>query len=148
MFSKTTEYALRATIFIAQKGSRDKMLSLEEIAEAIDSPQSFTAKVLQLLTRGNKIVNSMRGRGGGFYINETAKQLPLIEVINTMGEGDVLTRCVLGLKQCSEVHPCPLHETYRHLKEDLINIFQQHTIGQVANEMNSQDVYIRNRLGL
>jgi len=49
MFSKATEYALRATIYIAQKSSVDKKLSLTEIAQAIDSPPSFTAKILQLL---------------------------------------------------------------------------------------------------
>ena len=50
MFSKATEYALRATIYIAQKSSVDKKLSLTEIAQAIDLPPSFTAKILQLLT--------------------------------------------------------------------------------------------------
>jgi DNA-binding IscR family transcriptional regulator len=53
MFSKSTEYALRATIYIAQRGSVENKLSLQEIAEAIDSPPSFTAKILQSLTKDN-----------------------------------------------------------------------------------------------
>jgi len=61
MFSKATEYALRATIYIAQKGTEEKMLGLAEISKAIDSPQSFTAKILQKLSRGNKIISSARG---------------------------------------------------------------------------------------
>jgi len=35
MFSKSTEYALRATIFIAQKSSEEKKLGLDEISKAI-----------------------------------------------------------------------------------------------------------------
>ncbi|MBK6992081.1 MAG: Rrf2 family transcriptional regulator [Chitinophagaceae bacterium] len=51
MFSKATEYALRATIFIAQKSTEETKLSIDDIAKAIDSPKSFTAKILQQLTK-------------------------------------------------------------------------------------------------
>ena len=58
MFSKATEYALRATIFIAQKCEDDRKLSLDEIATAIDSPRPFTAKIMQLLTKDGMLVSS------------------------------------------------------------------------------------------
>jgi len=74
MFSKTTEYALRAVIYIAQKGTEDNKLGLAEIAKAIRSPRSFTAKILQQLTTGGKIISSVRGPGGGFYISASAKK--------------------------------------------------------------------------
>ncbi|MBL0305705.1 MAG: Rrf2 family transcriptional regulator [Chitinophagaceae bacterium] len=54
MFSKATEYALRATIFLARNSSEEQKLGIEAISEAIDSPRSFTAKVLQSLTKDNK----------------------------------------------------------------------------------------------
>ena len=69
MFSKATEYALRATIYIAQKSSEENKLSIEEISTAIDSPQSFTAKILQSLTREN-VISAVRGPNGGFFISE------------------------------------------------------------------------------
>jgi len=55
MFSKATEYAIRATIFIAQKSSEENKLGIAEISRAIDSPRSFTAKIMQLLTKDNKL---------------------------------------------------------------------------------------------
>ena len=76
MFSKSTEYALRATIFIAQKGSEENKLSIEEISKAIGSPKPFTAKILQLLTKDNRVISSVRGPNGGFYITEKAKKIP------------------------------------------------------------------------
>lgn len=51
MFSKSTEYALRASIFIALKASSQRKVSIQEIAEGIGAPQAFTAKVLQQLTK-------------------------------------------------------------------------------------------------
>ena len=99
MFSKSTEYALRATIYIAQKSSEENKLGIEEISNAIDSPQSFTAKILQLLTR-DKIVSSVRGPNGGFYISEKAKKLPARSILQAMGEAEVLEKCLLGFKKC------------------------------------------------
>ena len=77
MFSKATEYALRATIYIAKKSTEEKKLGIEEISRAIDSPQSFTAKILQALTKDNKVVSSVRGPNGGFFITEKTKKLPV-----------------------------------------------------------------------
>lgn len=74
MFSKATEYALRATIYIAQKSTEEKKIGIYEIAKAIDSPQSFTAKILQALTKENKIISSIRGPNGGFFITQEAKK--------------------------------------------------------------------------
>ncbi|MBI2729560.1 MAG: Rrf2 family transcriptional regulator [Sphingobacteriales bacterium] len=145
MFSKATEYALRAVIYIAQKGSAEKKLGLAEIAKAIDSPQSFTAKILQQLTSGNKIVSSARGPNGGFYISDKAKKLPVRSVLNVMGEGEVLEKCVLGLKRCSEVNPCPMHAQYKLIKPQLIKLFHTKTIQTLADEITSGASFIGNK---
>ena len=144
MFSKTTEYALRATIYIAQKSTEENKLGIEEISNAIDSPQSFTAKILQLLTR-DKIVSSVRGPNGGFYISEKAKKLPARSILQAMGEAEVLEKCVLGLKKCSEVQPCPMHSQYKSIRQQLIQLFVTKTIQQLAADIKDGVVFINNK---
>lgn len=51
MFSKTCEYGIRAAIFIAFQSYQDNRIGLKEIAKKIDSPEAFTAKILQILSR-------------------------------------------------------------------------------------------------
>ena len=51
MFSKSCEYAIRATIFIASKCCEERRVGLKEISLAIDSPIAFTAKILQILSK-------------------------------------------------------------------------------------------------
>lgn len=145
MFLKTTEYALRAVIYIAQKGSEEKKLGLSQIAKAIDSPQSFTAKILQQLTSGNKIVSSARGPNGGFYISERSKNLPVYSILEAMGEDEILKKCVLGLKRCSETNPCPLHHQYKLIKPQLIKMFETKTIKEMADKITSGSSYIGNK---
>jgi len=145
MFSKSTEYALRAVIFIAQKSTRENKLGLDEIAISIDSPPSFTAKILQLLTADNKIISSVRGPSGGFYITDKAKKLPVRAVLKAMGEDELLGQCVLGLKKCSDVKPCPMHHQYKSIKEALIRLFENKSISDLAGEMNIGNSFISNK---
>ncbi len=145
MFSKATEYALRATIYIAKKSTEEKKLGIEEISRAIDSPQSFTAKILQALTKDNKVVSSVRGPNGGFFITEKAKKLPVRSILQAMGEDEVLEKCVLGLKMCSEIQPCPMHAQYKSIKQQLIKLFVTKTIQQLAADIKDGEVFINNK---
>jgi Rrf2 family transcriptional regulator, iron-sulfur cluster assembly transcription factor len=134
MFSKATEYAIRATLYIAQKSSEENKLGIAEIAKAIDSPQSFTAKILQVLTNG------------GFFLSPKAGKLPLMAILEIMGEDEDLKRCVLGLHLCSETKPCPLHATYKPIKGDLIDLFNSRTIQHLANDIKSGEVFISSKM--
>ena len=145
MFSKATEYALRATIYIAQKSSKENKLSIAEIAKAIDSPVSFTAKIIQSLTPNDKLISSVRGPNGGFYITEKAKKLSVRAVLMAMGESEILDKCVLGLNKCSETKPCPMHNQYKTIKHQLISLFETKTIQQLAEEMSNGDAYLNNK---
>lgn len=145
MFSKATEYALRATIYIAKKGTEERKLGIEEIAKAIDSPKSFTAKILQALTKDNKVVSSVRGPNGGFFITDKVKKMPVRIVLQVMGEDKMLEKCVLGLKRCSELQPCPMHDQYKSVKQLLIKLFVSKTIQQLADDIKEGEVYIKNK---
>lgn len=145
MFSKTTEYALRAVIHIAANSSADNKLSLEEISEAIDSPKSFTAKILQVLTGEGGLISSTRGPSGGFFITDKQMQKPMRSILQAMDEDKRLVKCVIGLSECSEVRPCPLHSKYKSIKAQLIAMFDDKTIAQLVSEMEKSSTVINNR---
>ena len=147
MFSKTAEYALRATIFIAQKGTITNKLSIHEIAKAIDSPESFIAKILQMLTKDNKVVSSVRGPHGGFYLTSEAKKLPVRVILEAVNEDDILKKCVLGLHQCSEANPCPMHAEYKMIRAGLNQLFESKTIQDLADEVDKENIFINNGKG-
>ena len=58
MFSKACEYGIRATLYIAMNSLEDKRVSLRNIAGKIDSPEAFTAKILQQLVH-HHIIHSV-----------------------------------------------------------------------------------------
>jgi len=134
LFSKSTEYALRATVYLAVHSHEDRKLSLGEVAEGIASPQAFTAKILQKLTANNRVVHSVRGPGGGFFMTRRSLRLPLKAVLDAMDEGTVLDKCILGLHRCSDKNPCPMHNRYKPLRLELRSLFHEKTIGDLAAE--------------
>lgn len=142
MFSKSTEYALRAIIYLAQKSSVEQKIGITELAEAIGSPKSFTAKILQKLTRDNRLISSTTGPTGGFYLTDQAKKKSLLHVLTLLEDEGIITGCILGLKECSATNPCPLHFQYKNIKPQLLDMLDHKSINELASEMKDPRVVI------
>ncbi|HJW29128.1 MAG TPA: Rrf2 family transcriptional regulator [Saprospiraceae bacterium] len=144
MFSKSTEYALRAIIYLAKNSSPDRKIGITELAQAIDSPKSFTAKILQQLTKDGVLISSTTGPNGGFYLTDAAKKKSLLHVLTLLGEEQTVNGCLLGLRECSEKNPCPMHSQYRLLKPRLLAMLDNKSIEALAREFKDPRVVIHN----
>src|SRR5688500_6941172 len=101
MFSKACEYAIRAMVLIAKESSRGRTISLADIAREIDSPPSFTSKVLQMLVKAN-LLDSAKGAHGGFRLSPArVAAITLKDIVHCMDGDAIYHGCGLGLKQCS-----------------------------------------------
>jgi Rrf2 family protein len=142
MFSKTCEYAIRAMIFIAQKSKAGKKVGIKEIAKAIDSPESFIAKILQTLCR-NDLLLSMKGPTGGFYLDEQSLQCSLADIVKVIDGDKIFTGCGLGLKQCSETHPCPIHHEFRSVRKGIHTMLENAKLGAFTEELEKKLTFLK-----
>lgn len=132
MFSKACEYGIKATIFIAQKSMHAMRVSLKEIAKEIDSPEAFTAKILQSLAR-NGLVDSHKGPTGGFEMKRTKMDtIKLYDVVKAIDGDTIFHGCGLGLKQCDARRPCPVHDKFVVVRENLTHMLQNTTMYELA----------------
>ncbi len=127
MLAKSTEYAIRALVFIQLQNWHNKRAGVVEIAKEIEAPEAFTAKILQTLSK-HQIIGSMKGRGGGFFFSESSENLTLFRVIQVMEGEAIFHKCGFGLKNCSDINPCPLHDKYRSIRDGFFNIAHSETI--------------------
>ncbi|SDG62876.1 RrF2 family transcriptional regulator [Winogradskyella thalassocola] len=143
MFSKACEYGIKATIFIAINSSENRRVSPKEISEEIDSPQAFTAKILQALVRNN-IVKSVRGAYGGFEIEKdkiaTTKLSQIVYAID--GDG-IYKGCGLGLHTCDENHPCPVHDKFKVIRDELKHMLENTSLEQLALDIKSGVAFLK-----
>jgi len=134
MLSKSTEYAIRALVFIQLRNWEQKRPGVGEIAKEIEAPEAYTAKILQTLTK-NKLMDSMKGRGGGFFFNDNQSNLTLYDVIHVV-EGDAcFHKCGFGLKQCNDDNSCPLHEKYKVVRDGFFDIVKTETIKSLSEKI-------------
>lgn len=144
MFSKACEYAMRAMIYIVRKTADGSKAGIKEIARFTDSPEPFVAKVLQTLSRQG-LVSSTKGPHGGFYIVKKDRQTPLIEIVKAIDGDSLLVSCGLGIKECSEHKPCPIHYQYKRVREQMVEMLQTNSIEDLATGLGKGETFLVKR---
>lgn len=135
MFSKSCKYAIRAVLYLAVHSSEEKKFGVKEIAEALNIPGPFLAKLLQQLSRLGLIASS-KGPSGGFYLNEENMAAPLRLVIEAIDGPDIFSSCILGLPVCSSDNPCPLHTKAITYREGLLKLVEDQSIRDLAKRIH------------
>lgn len=143
MFSKACEYGIRAAVYIALQSLEGRRVSVTEIAEEIGSPVAFTAKILQQLTRNN-IVNSVKGPTGGFEIERKDMDAVKLNMIVKAIDGDqIYIGCGLGLKECNASKPCPLHDKFVDIRNNLRKMLQNTSLYELATGLEVGLTYLK-----
>ncbi len=106
MFSKTTEYALRAAVYLAARAGRTA--TSQEIARVTKVPVRYLSKVLQQLAACD-VLTSQRGPSGGFALAGTAEQTSMLDVVQAVEPIARITECPLALAEHANCL-CPLHQ--------------------------------------
>lgn len=143
MFSKACEYGIKAAIFIAINSYEDKRVSPKAIAKEINSPQAFTAKILQELVRNN-IVNSVKGAYGGFEIDQAnIRNIKLSHIVKAIDGDKIYNGCGLGLEICNETHPCPVHDKFKGIRDDLKYMLEHTSLDELAKSIQAGESFFR-----
>ncbi len=136
MLSKTSEYGIKAVIYVAHASQRNEKVGVNEVVEHIDAPKQFTAKILQQLVK-NGLLNSTKGPNGGFNMTEEMRKSTNIKDIVVILDGDTLYEgCVLGLRHCGDANPCPVHEMYCPIKIAISDLHTKHSMEYLASKLN------------
>ncbi|WP_338358766.1 Rrf2 family transcriptional regulator [Yeosuana marina] len=143
MFSKACEYGIKAAIFIAINSKEGKLVSPKEISEEIDSPQAFTAKILQELVR-HKIVSSVKGAYGGFEIDKTRiDSIKLSQIVKAIDGDKIYIGCGLGLETCNENHPCPVHDKFKTIRDELKYMLEHTSLQELALSIKAGNSFFK-----
>jgi Rrf2 family protein len=143
MFSKACEYAIRAAIYIAEQSLSDRKVSLREIAKAIDSPEAYTSKILQQLSRNN-IIHSEKGPTGGFSMaKQELDKVKLITIVSAIDGDNIYRGCGLGLVRCNEKMPCPVHNQFKAIRDELKNMLETTTVASLTVELGGGLTFLK-----
>jgi Rrf2 family protein len=133
LFSRQCEYALQAVLYLALK-PQNKMMTTKELAEKLNIPYHFLAKIFQDLSRKGILI-SLKGPSGGFALGKSAKEITLFHIVEAIDGADFLNNCVLGFSQCGGDNPCAVHNKWGGLRDEMHQMLVSKNIIQLAKEM-------------
>ena len=65
MLSNACQYAIRSILYLSMHSNESHKVGVKVIADELETPQPFLAKLLQQLAKKN-LVSSIKGPHGGF----------------------------------------------------------------------------------
>lgn len=147
MLSKAAEYAIRSMVYIWMMNQKGTRPGYRTIANEVGSPEHFTAKVLQTMTRFN-LVHAGKGRGGGFYYEDLEKELPVMEIIKAIDGEKFFTSCAFGFENCNCENPCPMHEEFKIIRDGFSEMVLKMTVQSMGEKILKGTATLNQKLNL
>jgi Rrf2 family protein len=139
LLSKPSQHAIRALIYLSRLRASDSA-TVQTIAEAANISQPFLAKTIRRLVAAG-LLESFRGPGGGIRLARPPHKITVLEVIDILDpDGVVVEGCVLGLDECGGPHPCPMHERWSEIREQLRKGLENTTIAGLSTTLDKRGV--------
>jgi len=134
MLSKKTQYAFQALMYLAEKETDEPVL-IAEIARKRKIPLKFLENIL-LELKNASILDSKKGKGGGYYFAKDPKDVPLATVMRLLDGPISLLPCVSlyfyeRCKNCDE-KSCGLHTVMSQVRDANLKILEKKTIADLA----------------
>ncbi|MGZ0015565.1 RrF2 family transcriptional regulator [Yeosuana sp. AK3] len=136
MISNSSKYAIKAVLFLAINSSEEKKIMVKDIAEPINVPQAYIAKLLQELAK-QKLISSTRGPKGGFFLSDLDKNRSVMDIVAVIEGERNLNACLLSLEKCDKNNPCPVHSLINPSRSVLMKNLKLKTINELALDVKN-----------
>ena len=134
MLSNASKYAIRSVLFLAEKSSVNNKYGYKQIADELEIPSSFIAKLLQKLVKAG-IISSNKGPKGGFFMTAANLKNNINSILKEIESENIFDDCFLGLPRCNDESPCPVHHIVDPFKKALLEKFTKQTIKEFSEEI-------------
>ena len=141
MLSNSSKYALKAVLYLALHSDENNKMMVKDISERINVPKAYIAKLLQELSR-RKIISSTKGPKGGFYINPSNKNQSIMQIIEIIDGKKKMESCILGLEDCNEHKPCPIHSLLSPSRSKMIALLESETLNDLAKDLELNKAFL------
>jgi len=117
-------YGVRAVLYLATS-YYNRPVSIKSIAEHEDISPEFLEQIFFKLKKV-KIINSVRGPGGGFVLNKKPAEISLKDILDALGEPIEPVPCSNDLKKCKRKEECLMSSVWQDFS-DILNQFLTNT---------------------
>ena len=131
MLSATSEYALRALIYLVHHES-DCPVAGSRIAKEAEVPSKYLSRILGDLVRAGLLAGT-RGKNGGYRMTRSPKTILLYEVFDLFEPVSGNRRpCPFGNTVCNDIDPCAGHSRWKVVRDVYERFLRETTVYDVA----------------
>ena len=139
MLSHKAQYAFRALTYLVNKYDKGPVL-ISEIARKKKIPLKFLENILLELKHAG-ILESKKGKGGGYYIKESPSKTSVASVVRIVDGPIALLPCVSlyfyqKCKNCDEKN-CGLHDIMEKVRDATLKILENRTLKDLASGLEN-----------
>jgi Rrf2 family iron-sulfur cluster assembly transcriptional regulator len=131
ILNQTAEYAFRAMACLAIC-HEDGPMRASDLSEKTNIPSFYLSKVMRRLVVAG-LVDSQRGRGGGFVLTRPPSGIRFADILDAVDYSAEQGRCAFGFGQCNDRAPCPLHASWSELQQGFNQWASTHTLAGAAD---------------
>jgi len=129
-------FAVTAMVDLAMRGGKAPV-TLAAISERQKISLSYLEQLFGKLRR-NKIVESVRGPGGGYYLSRPGDKISIAEIVVAVDEPLDATKCG-GKGNChGENQQCITHDLWMGLNEQIYSYLEEITLQQLVDSNSNR----------
>jgi Rrf2 family protein len=134
MLSKKTKYALKAVLYLARKYDAGPIL-ISDLARDEKIPKKFLELIL-LTMKNNGILQSRKGKGGGYYLGKPPEEISMGKVIRILQGPIALVPCVsetayAPCPECLEERTCGIRVVMKDIREATAKILDDTNLADI-----------------
>jgi len=123
--SKLTDYG---SVILAYMASHPgQTLSAEGLSRAVYLPSATVRKLLKLMKRSG-LVESSRGKNGGYTLSRPAEEISLAQIISVIEGPIALTECSVKKDLCQIESHCAIRPRWQNINRVIYNSLSQVTL--------------------
>lgn len=140
LLSHSCQIAIKSIAYAAANGKR--IVNVKEFSDQTGESSHSIAKTLQHLVKVG-LLSSVTGPNGGFFLNAKQLKQPISLIVKSIDGNSVFENCMLGLRECSAKHPCPVHQKYSLIRKEVKEILEKTTAAELAALMKKGTAFLK-----
>jgi Rrf2 family protein len=134
MLSKKCKYAIHALVYLGEKFEQGPV-QIQEIADKKHIPKKFLEAILLELRHAN-ILQSKKGKGGGYYLDKKPEDVNLVDVIRLIDGAVAMLSCVSlnyyeRCEECRNEKTCGIRDSFIGVRDETLRILTESTLAKI-----------------
>ena len=88
-------------------------------------------------------MQSAKGPNGGFYMDDANLEQSVADIVREIDGDKLFSGCGLGLKECSEDHPCPIHNDFKHIRQEIKTMLEESRIQLFVENLDLKLTFLK-----